>query len=381
LVPCLCLALVNTLSGVSLKESTSLSSEMQTQVPGPMECMNLCETLFPEYRRPVPSIAYAYQYSLAGSPQSFSLPSSPLATPLKSRDASSAADTSSEALWSTATEILKLLQHISIITSFRDTQILSFLVCILYASAKKRSVLPEVYNFSTKCQNCENSVAHFECSHQSCITEGCFCLCASCDTVLHKAIVRRSHFRFPINVGGSLRPAMQLIDPQLHSVVRTALVSGCCDPSSGFGPICILLSAIRGILDDRRSKEQSIPGTLLEPVLIAQRSLLVISMFGSTSSTKGLRPEYLSSLARLADHRDDINVSAGEVVAMDEPPEASCLGLPRIAVTLFLQVVARFFIVDTLKSVDWTGLVCILDLYRSRFHHPYPMSCRRFIAL
>jgi hypothetical protein len=200
------------------------------------------------------------------------------------------------------------------------------------------------------------------------IKEGSFCLCHECDHVFHKSVIRRGHFRLPIDIEGSLLHVMQLIDPQLQSSIR--LGTQCDkimihkDPGHTILASCLVLHAIRGLVDDRRSREQSIPSVLLEPLLMTQRALLMASAHShnltyTTLDTASVDFAYM--ISRLVDYRDDIYVSPGENIDVDEPPESTHSCLLRMAYMLMTQITSRFFLLETVKSIEWVEAASPFD--------------------
>ena len=258
----------------------------------------------------------------------------------------------------TTIELIRLLQHMAVISSLRDVSCLAFLTSLVYVLMRNKNTLPVFYNFSPYCQNCENNPAHYECIHPACVMESCFCLCSNCDAVFHKAIMRRSHYRMPINTGGGLVSLFPFMDSKLNDIIRSGLSSSRLprEPIQPLVSLCILLGALRGLLDDRRAREQYIPSELLEPLLMAQRSTITCSItlckLCDISSLKN--KELVTYLSRLVEHRDDSVVSAGSSIAMEEPPEISRTQLLRVSSMLFQQTVARFFVFDTVENVEWT---------------------------
>ena len=83
-----------------------------------------------------------------------------------------------------------------------------------------------------------------------CIGERCFCLCRDCDRVFHKAVQKRTHFRVPLALSEpSLDPAFLERMPKDLQALLEAVVIG--DRVSGEG-LCLLLQAVKALLDDRR---------------------------------------------------------------------------------------------------------------------------------
>lgn len=353
-----CSALASALSGEHGESELPGHSSVQSSIPIPQA--NVFDTFFPELK--TRSIPLHILHGHGGSPSSSTLPASgsPADKPSKSAGNTDVKTSGTyEDRMLIAIDLSMLLQHIAVITSMRDAQLLAFLSCLLYSSAKNMLSQTEFNGFSSKCQNCENASSQFECLHPTCIMECCFCVCAACDNVLHKAVVRRNHFRLPVNLSRSPRPCISLVDPALHSIIRTGFFEGMSLRSSqqqSLASLCTLLYGIRGLLDDRRARDQSIPGVLLEPLLMTQRALISLS----SQSTAILSPSTVDSkfqklLSRFADFRDDINLSPGESIEVEEPPEVNQLHPLRIAISLILQTVARYFFVEKIKTAEWNG--------------------------
>ena len=372
-IPGVCLALANIISG--FPEEHSDSGYLATRISNSIQQANVFDTLYPELPSNSRSIPASWSHvSLAGSPQNSNLASSgtpPI--PQKSRDTSSSSSLIFETRMMMGMELILLLQHIAIITSQRDSQILAFFVSILFALTKNMSNPTEFRGFASKCQNCENAPTQFECTHPSCMVECCYCVCFACDAVLHKALIRRGHFRLPVNLISSLRPCLSLIDPGLHFIIRNCFFSG---PGKTFeqlslAPICILLNGIRGLIDDRRARDQYIPGSCLEPIVMTQRALISLTAQILPGSQDIVDAQFQTLLSRLADYRDDVYLTSCESIEVEEPPEIHQFSPLRIAFALTQQVLSRFFFMEKMKSAEWTGfLFRIFQLFFDPFYRP-----------
>lgn len=168
--------------------------------------------------------------------------------------------------------------------------------------------------------------------------------------------------------------------------------------------ISILLGSIRGLIDDRRARSQALPPDLIEPMLIALRVLVTIppsyvpqklettnmqnsskmsSMQGSQGSKNKTQAPVLNSgsspnptatddvtrvnkleedFSKLADSRFDVDTTGGYDFLFSsnfELCEDDCSsGAPRrVALSLFVQVITRFILLDEDESFTPLGAV------------------------
>ena len=141
--------------------------------------------------------------------------------------------------------------------------------------------------------------------------------------------------------------------------------------------IALLLTAVRALLDDRRGRREMIPGTFLSPLLSS--FLKFYSDFGTlgvdlTTSRMEYLPQCLSLsslpsiMCLLADfrmdgmrgergdmrgERDDLFQSSNRHT--DSKPESNQYNSYRICCSLFTQLIARFFVVETVNAKGERG--------------------------
>ena len=191
-------------------------------------------------------------------------------------------------------------------------------------SVNRPSKLPHTRNTSftifNRCQNCEAEEAVYECLHEMC-TKDTRLMCRECDRVFHKSTLKRTHFRLRI-VDCMVLDALQTLKSQIDvntmimSVIRQheeIMNAKLATPSNGLSTIpsplgktdgdnncnintnissdnvnsnmkslfqvstfidsvlCLLTSTLRGLIDDRYIRCQSVSSTLIDPLMICLR--------------------------------------------------------------------------------------------------------------
>lgn len=353
-----------------------------------------------------------------------------------------------EQMMNLVSDFSSLVQYVGVVTSYKDCSILAYLshlvlsLTILFSEnhgvaqlkckpqvdTKKTFDIPSKVesDWYSRCQNCDIEDATVECMHESCSKLKCLKLCRECDKVFHKAVAKRAHIRVPIaenmlpetfaklaklenpTVATAIRETERWLEHTSQNTQKSRGMSGSFDTDFVGSPsgsifldsvISILLANIRGLIDDRRSRSQTLPSDLLEPVLIALRVLITIPPSFAPQCHESMKAQNLNKMtslegnlnsntnqsqaqaqtqtqtqsasnvsihspddilrmnrldddfARLADSRCDVDMSGGfdflssnsfESVEEECSPGSS----RRVALTLFVQVITRFILLD-----------------------------------
>jgi hypothetical protein len=260
-------------------------------------------------------------------------------------------------------DIVLLVQHVAVALSCRDISILSLLTSILYikcATAWLRSGnLPPARDIY-RCQNCEDD-AVFDCIHEACLAERKFRFCRECDRVFHKPLLKRAHIRTVVNdrLNSDVADSLQVFQTQFTSpgfdvVAKYASCGlGTAATTNADPLLCIILAAVRGILDDRRCRLQAVPVLFLQCYLVALKNMVCCEPVGKSHVEGGC-----TDWAQLADCRHDTySIKFDSVHAVENlsdemrPPEDSQSSTRRCLLSLFLQCIGRLLLIDKTTPV------------------------------
>lgn len=267
--------------------------------------------------------------------------------------------------------LLDLVHVMSVITASRDCSPLSFLVsaavrlvdvrCAGAGLPRSNISLASTELSDAICHNCESEPACFKC-----LQVGCPCSaanCSLCDQVFHKAVAKRNHIRIPIVRVSSFMLMMKDVTLLVREQLRICLddISSVLVPHRGaLGSVVLslVLAAIRGMIDDRRTRRLYLPGVLLAPVLSSMVNTLTdLSVLDlDLSLVKPSDPEiahFLDLLTNLASYRKDClvdpsDVTYGNIDALEQTGGDTHANSHRICISLFLQIVSRFFVVESI---------------------------------
>eukprot|EP01034_Spumella_vulgaris_P023689 gene23689-29934_t len=313
-----------------------------------------------------------------------------------------------------ALDIVLVLQMVGVATSLRDSSVLAVLTAL--ATAASQTVTDAAENNSgvlstVKCHNCELEAASLECLHDGCICDKFFRLCHECDKVFHKSALKRSHIRLPvvhhmcsnpriILSADNVEQTSESVGQKINSLVKDGLSVDVCQ-SLLFGAmngysrtalaqcgltstktvalncngsdidlfefltfkervISVLLIGVRGLLDDRKARSQSLPYEIFPSLLLCMRRL-VIDPFQTWTAQDSLAQNNSSEaslFADLMDHRGDLLTPHTEIInkhnkhgdQYQQPPELCHNSPRRVRLSLLAQTVARFVVSDSLQD-------------------------------
>jgi hypothetical protein len=260
-------------------------------------------------------------------------------------------------------DLTLLLQYFAVALSCRDNSVFALLLyigvtkCLLgqWTESGNDYCAGALHGSpgTSRCQNCEDE-AVVQCIHDTCLREKKFRFCKECDRVFHKPAMKKAHIRVPVTLKHremlhTLRsyqtkvtaPAIIHVTQELESRMRLEPLEKLDDHM-----LCIILAALRGILDDRRCRLQSMPITFLDSVLCILR--LTVCLAAPAPLEVGA-----VDCSQLADSRDDVCSSTCDVLCASfkdatsfSPPEDVQTLPRRCTLSLIVQCLVRLLLVD-----------------------------------
>ena len=239
-------------------------------------------------------------------------------------------------------EVITLLRHFAMIVAPRDHLTLRSLVSILSLYIDQSCPMKSS-NGIIPCCNCEVEDALLQCYDASCIDDHMACLCAECDAVFHKATSKRCHIRVPIDPAfcGNCSSAG-------NENYTVDIDEGCIDQNV----LCIILAGVRGMIDDRRTRNLAVDGDIFDELIHAMTQFVLSSLRKSRS-----REVSDSRIIDLVESRTDTSASSSDATVSRtglSPPGDNISSSPRLVVILMMQCIARFVIVDL--AGEWETL-------------------------
>lgn len=254
-------------------------------------------------------------------------------------------------------DICVVLQLCSVAHSCKDSSIAGLFIALISASITQKDTLV------ARCQNCEDEI-QLECLHEQCIADRKSQLCRECDRVFHKSFLKRSHIRLPAKDHLFTSTWSKVVDLKSRStsvsieLCQLFIENGFLLEESivnKFRPqtLCVLMSAVRGIIDDRKSRSQSIPFVFFESLVSSLRIILitggeVLAGCGSSQCVQFSEIDF----SRLSDCRHDVFSSRNDFLHIYhdnvEPNiHSDVQNSPRrVLLSLLLQSISRLFIFD-----------------------------------
>mmetsp|Transcript_22021 Transcript_22021/g.37276 ORF Transcript_22021/g.37276 Transcript_22021/m.37276 type:complete len:3228 (-) Transcript_22021:12-9695(-) len=279
-----------------------------------------------------------------------------------------------------------VLMKVAVLDSDVNMNVLAFFTFLLHENAFCQHNLISAHTAQSstpKCSNCETEVAVFECTDGGCIREDMFHLCLDCDKVFHKSALKRNHIRLPAIEFFSTAPLLDSMGRDFRTAVAQSHNSADAPNKSTFvtdeelddmlpcnsdllaHTSCLLLSHIASILNDRQVKMLENPGEVLDAVLrIFRYNMIVISKSGSqTGDDLHLDVDMQQSVLKhaadsffesrfalgLLQRKIPLTVRLRRGESM-EPPEHVQHKAQRIFLSLCLQIIARYFVSETVPT-------------------------------